>query len=212
MNLYLEQIQKSNEKDKIDEIKKKYKKKREELRKNQESYIEKLKDKLNEFGKDVSAEVLDDYQEKTYEKINQARLRYYNSLKVLFSSEQKELSMLQKAGKLVSGNKYLLAGSVISSAIIITSYEFYKNFTKIALNKCSKYKGNKKTKCIESQRIVALKKRLNFINTKKINCKKSSNPIQCEKELDQVRLKLEEKLNQKIRDYLKTVGSWSVYK
>lgn len=176
--------------EKINQIKEKYKKKRNKLKLNRDAAIEELKD----YGERVGEDVADEVNDILAEKIRKLKLLYMLRLKSLNKKELVEISKLKKRTLVISGIG-------LASISIYTGYKVYKDTVKRYEKKCQNETGEKKRKCILELKIKALKKRLSFLNNSAINCNYSKDPIKCRKKLNQEILRVREL----IRDFTNEV-------
>ena len=213
--LYLEQLTKQD-KDELDEriyqIKLRYRKKRDNLKTDKESMIDRLKEKLDDFIKYHGRDIADELQNEVSEKAKIVQLRYYKKISELIANEKKELDALRKVQKIIKSTKHSIAGVTMAAIIIATSYQTYKYLNNEAKKKCLKYEGKKRLACIKIKRIELMKKRLNIINQKTINCDKSKDPDRCRGEIDKFVLKLRDNINDGLNDYIEKLGKWNIYR
>ena len=172
---------------KTSKIKEKYDKKRKELIKHKNEALEKLKD----FGKDVGKDVAGEMTEKIRTQKAKIRSLYLMRKGMLNSQEFKELEKVKNVSKKSS---LIISGIGLASIIIYTSYKIYKENEKKYERMCKDKKGKDKEKCIIKNRIIALEKRLKFLNNSAIKCNYSKNPVKCKDKLDEEMLKIRERI------------------
>lgn len=166
-------------------IKKKYKKKRNELLKRKNEAIEKLKD----IALDISHDVADDMTERIEKQKKKVRLFFKIKKSLLDKQEVEEIKKvkLSKKGLFVSG-------IALASIITYMSYKIYKENNKKYIRYCSKLDGEEKELCIKQYRMKSLSKRLAFLTHSLSKCNFSKDPVKCKDKLDEEMLRIREKL------------------
>lgn len=176
-----------------EKIKEKYKKKKEELLKNKENILAKLKD----FGKEVGANVADEMREEIEEKIKKIRTLYFARKQMLNLKQATELKNLKgKSGLVVSG-------AALAAMLIFTSFKLYRMEKQRTLKQCTDKEGLEKQICIKNHYKQALIKRLYFLKKSMYKCKYSKDPVKCKDKVDEEILKVEEKL----KDFAGQIGN-----
>ena len=188
---------------KIKEIKDKYKKKRNELKKYRDTALDKIKEIALSTADSQGQETADELNETILDMIEKKKQRikqlYYLKSAYLNTQQAKEIEKTLKMYK----NTKIISGVALASLIIYTSFQIYKDTNDKYKKNCEKKTGKDKEKCILNNRIIALKKRLNFLNGATIKCNKSKDPVKCKDKLDEEMLKIKEK----IEDHIKNIAT-----
>lgn len=169
---------------KIEKIKEKYRKKKEDLKKNKESYMETLKD----FGNRVQGDVGANIQDQVEDKIKKLQLAYTLKKQLLKAEEAVEIK------KIGLKHGIMLSGVGLASVLLYSSFKLYLDNKKKIKEHCSKKKGLEKQKCIQKYMQQSLLKRLYFLKRSIHKCNYSKDPVQCKAKLDMEILKVQEKL------------------
>lgn len=190
---------------KIKEIKDKYKKKRNELKKYRDTALDKIKEialsTIDSQGQETADELNETILDMIEKKKQRIKQLYYIKSAYLNTQQAKEI---EKTLKMYKSTK-IISGVALASLIIYTSYQIYKDTNDKYKKNCEKKTGKDKEKCILNNRIIALKKRLNFLNGATIKCNKSKDPVKCKDKLDEEILKLNEKLKEDIKNFSELV-------
>lgn len=170
--------------EKLKNIKNKYKKKREELKK---GTIEKLK----ELGGELANEITTEVAEKIRNQKQRVKAMYIAKRASLDASEKIELERLRKIS-IKTG--ILLSGIVLASLLMFSSFKIYLSEKKKFKKYCQTLKGKAQVRCLAQARVKALKRRFTFLNGVIVNCNKSKDPVKCKDKVDEEMLKLKQKI------------------
>jgi ABC-type multidrug transport system fused ATPase/permease subunit len=179
---------------KIKEIKEKYKKKKDKLKEYRDKSLDKLKEIFKDATEQYGQEYADELNEKIFDIVEKKKKRirqlYLIQKNLLNAQEAKEIEKAMFKYKATA----IISGVALASLIIYTAHQTYKETNNKYKKNCEKKIGIDKDRCILKNRIVALKKRLNFLNGASIKCNKSKDPIKCKDKLDEEILRLKDKL------------------
>lgn len=185
---------------KIKEIKTKYKKKNDDLKKYRDDALDKTKEIAISTADSQTQEYADELNEKILDMIEEKKQRikqlYFIRSANLNAQQAKEI---EKAIKTYKTTK-IISGIALASLIIYTSYQIYKDTNNKYQKNCEKKPGKIREKCILNNRIISLKKRLDFLNGASIKCNKSKDPVKCKDKLDEEILKIKEKIEEQIKN------------
>jgi len=179
---------------KIQDIKEKYKKKKESLEKSKDSALEKIKD----FGLDLGKEVSEEYRERLQDKVRRMKAIFIARMRLLNKQTYEEIKNVKKISKLKSGA--IVSGITLASLIIFTSYQIFKRDKKIIEDKCSKLSGKRKLLCVKKIEIYLTKDRLDFLEKSIYKCKYSKDPVKCRSEIDKEILRLKGIMKDKLSE------------
>jgi hypothetical protein len=174
-------------KEAIKDIRRKYKKKRQNLEKYKDEALEKLKDSAQDIGKEVGEELLVQI-EKQKAKIRTVYLLKKSSLNSQEAIELAKIKNIAKHGAMT------LSGIGLASLLIYVSFKFYKENKKLINQECGDKKGKLRERCIRQFRIKVLTKRLSFLDKSLIKCNYSKDPVKCRDKIDEELLKVREKI------------------
>ena len=180
---------------KIQLIKDKYKKKRDDLLKRKKESTEKIKKIAKEVGEKASTNVVDDISERIDKEREKIRSVYLARKSLL---DKQELNNISKLKKTTKGSLYV-SGLSLASIIIYLSYKIHKDNQK-KYKKICRFKIDKEA-CIKKYKIDSLKKRLTFLNSSITKCNFSKNPVKCRSAIDMEMLKLKEKIRTSAGNY-----------
>lgn len=180
--------------DKIAQIKNKYKKKRKDLKAQYDKAVEKIKDFGKDVGKDAAKDTIEEMNKKIRTKSENMRTVYLVRLKSLGKQEIDALQKLQKIKSISKKGLIATSGLALASIIIATSYQVFKDEKDEITRKCSRKKGKEKEICNKRNRIIALKRRISFLNNSVFRCNYSKDPVKCRMTIDKEILKLKESL------------------
>ena len=221
--VYLKKVQnklKDNTEEKVIKIqnkifntKKKYKKKRDTLKKDHYKEIEKVKEKSKETAIDIKDDYVSELTDELKPEVEIITKRYLTKLGQLAFKEKSEILALSKILNISKSGAYIATGLGMAGLIISGSYRIQQHFKEVAKEKCSNYTGKDIKVCFKIEKIKILKKRLDYINQQTINCKKSKHSRRCEVELHKYSLKIKAQITDELRTFAnrKSVGRWNIY-
>ena len=185
INEYLDYIlNEENTKESLrQKIKDKYDEERDKLEKYKNIILLKLRTVGERTSKQFSSSNIIDDEIKKLKNIYSAKRSLINKREVM------ELSKLNK-----SKSGMIVVGSVLSSLIIFTAYNNYKNSREKILMRCKKLKGINKIDCYKDHEKDLLQKRISFLERSIFKCKKSSNELSCKKKINKEILKLKDRV------------------
>jgi ABC-type multidrug transport system fused ATPase/permease subunit len=196
---------------KIKEIKDKYKKKKDDLKEYRDEALDKIKEVAVATADSKGQETADELNEELLELIEKKkqRIRHLYLIKKAYlnGQESKEIEKTLLTYKSVA----IISGITLASLIIYTSYQIYKETNKKYKKNCIKKTGKEKEKCILNNRIISLKKRLDFLNGASIKCNKSKDPVKCKDKLDEEILKIKEKIENYVKELYETAARKAEY-
>jgi hypothetical protein len=181
----------------IEDIKKKNRLKKLQLKRDKDKELETLKDYskdvLKDYSKDVSDDIIRVLDKKLKSKRNKIMIKYLARLSMLNKGELSSIKNLSKK------TMVLISGLSLATLLIHTAYQIYKVEKTVVIKKCITKKGKiEKEICIKKHKIDLLKKRLNFLNKNVIKCNYSKDPVNCRNKLDKEILKVRELLRNEI--------------
>lgn len=179
---------------KIERIKSYYKKKRDELQKERDDDIEKLKDYLTNSGQSIGHSISNDVagqvQDEIEEKGRRIRALYVVKSTILNKQEMMQLMKIKKFERASKG-ALIASGIILGGKLIHDAYIEYQKEMKRIKGICSKQNGEKKALCLHKYKIKLLKKRLVLLESLIENCNKSSDPGKCKiaikKEIEKIK-------------------------
>lgn len=192
-------------------IREKYKKKRKILKKEKEKIEQSMKDTLIDVAKQTGEEAANELRDTFSQKASNLKVYYYKRLGELLSKEKNELAALKKGQKIIKGSKYTIAGTIAAGLILASARLLYKQSIDYAKRKCSNYKGKDKEICIKQMKIQALKNKLSHIKKSINKCNKSKNINKCKDKLHEEILKIQDQINELIKDIGSRIGKFEIY-
>lgn len=181
---------------KIEKIKKIFRKKKIDIKKNHEEKIDNLKNYAKDVGEDLGKDTLDEFTKKIRDKSKRLRSVYLARLAMLGREEAKRIENVRSMSK---KGAVLVSGLSLAAMIIHLSYQLYREEKNKIIKSCSGKEGRTKELCIRESKIKAIQKRIAFLNSSTLKCRYSKDPLKCKDKIDEEILEL--------REYLRNEGS-----